>query len=208
MIFDTLLDMQLAGFKPYSEKPQMIELTSLSETERSLLRNFHVAMLSYVFMVNSNAALQYMRRDNTSKFRNGFGPSLLQAIVGCGLFNDVESARVAVASYVSSLPPVSTVMNMERPGSGDLLECFILKATQASDTTSQYAFVRGGFTGFDSVALTIAQETLKSILAATKKFNWQISTQLQPGVRRREKIPTASAVSRAATLAPSGATSL
>ena len=172
MIFDTLLDMQSAGFEPYSETPQPIELTSLSEAEQSLLKNLHVAMTSFVFIVNSNAALKYMRRDNTSKFRNGLGPSLLQSTVDCGQFENVESARVAVMSYVNSLPPIQTVLNMERPASEDLLEHFIRKAMQASGNDSQYAFVRSGFTGFDSLAITIAEETLKSILAATKKFNW------------------------------------
>ena len=172
MIFDTLSDMQSAGFEPYSETPQPIKLTSLSEAEQSLLKNLHVAMISYVFIVNSNAALQYMRRANTSKFRNGLGPSLLQSTVDCGLFDAVDSARVAVMSYVSSLPPIPTVLNMDRPGSEDLLEHFIRKATQACGNAPRYAFVRIGFTGFDSLAITIAEETLKSILAATKKFNW------------------------------------
>ncbi len=171
-IFDTLPDMQSAGFEPFSETPQTIELSSLTENERSLLRNLHVGTIAFVFIVNSNAALQYMRRDNTSKFRNGLGPSLLQSTVDYGLFGNVESARAAVMSYVTALPLIQIVLNMERPGSEDLLEHFIRKATQASGNTSQYAFVRSGFTGFDSFAITIAEETLKSILAATKKFNW------------------------------------
>jgi hypothetical protein len=172
MIFDSVSDIQSAGFEPYSETPQTIELTSLNEAEQSLLKNLHVAMISYVFIVNSNAALQYMRRDNTSKFRNGLGPSLLQSTVDCGLFDNVELARAAVMSYVNSLPPIPTVLNMERPGFEDLLEHFIRKATQTSGNAFQYAFVRSGFTGFDSLAITLAEETLKSILAATKKFNW------------------------------------
>jgi hypothetical protein len=100
-----------------------------------------------------------MRRDNTSKFRNGLGPSLLQSTVDCGQFENVESARVAVMSYVNSLPPIPIVLNMERPGSEDLLEHFIRKATQASGNAPQYAFVRGGFTGFDSLAITIADSS-------------------------------------------------
>jgi len=171
-IFDTLSDMQSAGFEPFSETPQPIELASLSRAEGSLLKNLHVGMIAFAFIVNSNAALQYMKRENTSRFRNGLGPSLLQSTVDCGLFDNVESARIAVMSYVTALPPIQVVLNMERPGSEDLLEHLIRKATQASGNTSQYAFVRSGFTGFDSFAITIAEETLKSILAATKKFNW------------------------------------
>ena len=171
-IFDTLSDMQSAGFDPFSETPHPIELASLSQAEQSLLKNLHIAMVAFVFIVNSNGALQYMKRDNTSKFRNGLGPSLLQSTVDCDLFDNVELARVAVMSYVTSLPPLPTVLNMEQPGSGDLLEHFIGRAAQASGNASRYAFIRSGFTGFDSVAITIAEETLKSILAATKKFNW------------------------------------
>lgn len=172
MIFDTLSDMQSAGFKPYSETPRTVELSSLHETERTLLKNLHVAMVSYAFIANSNAALQYMRRDNTSKFRTGLGPSLLQSTVDCGLFDNVEAAQVAVMSYVDSLPPIPTVLNMERPGSEDLLQFFIDKASQASGNASRYAFVRSGFTGFDSLAIALTEETLRSILAASKKFNW------------------------------------
>jgi hypothetical protein len=131
-----LSDLQSAGFEPYSETPQAIELTSLNEAEQSLLKNLHVAMIAYVFIVNSNAALQYMRRDNTSKFRNGLGSSLLLSTVDCGLFDNVELARAAVLSYVNSLPPIPNVLNMERPGSEDLLEYFIGKATQASGNAS------------------------------------------------------------------------
>jgi hypothetical protein len=172
MIFETVSEMQTAGFNPYSVTPKNIEITSLSETEQSLLKNLHIAMISFVFIVNSNAALRYMKRDNTSKFRNGLGPSLLQSTVDCGLFDKIDSARAVVTSYVNALPQIPVVLNMERPGSEDLLEHFIQQAIKASDNTFQYAFVRSGFTGFDSVAITIAEETLKSILGATKQFNW------------------------------------
>jgi len=144
----------------------------LNAAEQSLLKNLHIAMISFAFIVNSNAALQYMRRDNTSQFRNGLGPSLLQSSVDCGLFDKLDSARAALMSYVSSLPSITTVLNMDRPASEDLLEYFIGRAVKASHSSPQYALVRGGFTGFDSLAISIAEETLKSILAATKKFNW------------------------------------
>jgi hypothetical protein len=113
-----------------------------------------------------------MKRDNPSKFRNGLGPSLLQSSVDCGLFDKIDSARGVIMTYVTSLPPMTTVLNMERPGSEDLLGHFIRQAVKASGSSFQYAFVRNGFTGFDSVAISIAEETVKSIPAATRQFNW------------------------------------
>jgi len=172
MIFDTLSDMQSAGFEPYSEEPKAIELIALNESQQFLFKNLHIAMISYVFLVNSNAALQYMQRDNTAKFRNGLGPSLLKSMVDCDLFDDIEAARVAVLSYVNSIPSIRTVLNTKRPASEDLLEHFITTSVKASSTTLQYALVRTGITGFDTLAITVAEETLKSILAATKSYNW------------------------------------
>jgi len=65
-----------------------------------------------------------MRRENTSKFRNGLGPSLLNSMVECGLFDKIEAARREVLQYanLAASAATSTVLNMEKPASGDLLE--------------------------------------------------------------------------------------
>ncbi|HXQ20495.1 MAG TPA: hypothetical protein VN812_02390, partial [Candidatus Acidoferrales bacterium] len=173
-VFDTAADMEAAGFKPRFDEIAEIDLASLTVDEQRVLTSLQMAMISFAFIVNSNAALQYMRRDNTSKFRNGLGPSLLRSMVDCGLVADEEAAKDALMSYVQTVDAnsASTILNIERPASGDLLERFIEEAVRRSQAKSAYGFIRTGLTGFDVVAIPLVQETLKSIFGATRHYKW------------------------------------
>lgn len=174
IILDTPEEMIAAGFKPRSETTFKIVLDSLTDNERALLKNLQVGMISYAFIVNSNGALQNMRRENTSKFRNGLGPAMLQSMVDCGLFSKYEDAQADVLSYIKLMNTISAsaVLNMEKPGSGDVLERFIMKSVQTCESTSCYGFTRTGVTGFSFVAIPLVEETLKSIVAATVQYKW------------------------------------
>lgn len=174
IIFDTKAGMKAAGFTPRYEEIAEIDLASLTEDEQFLLMSLQIAMVSFAFIVNSNGALQYMRRDNTSKFRNGLGCSLLPSMVDCGLFDNLEAARVAVISYAETVSSAQTsmILNMEKPASEDLLEYFIIRAVHLSQANKRYGFARTGLTGFDVVAFPLVQETLKSILGATQQYKW------------------------------------
>jgi hypothetical protein len=71
-IFNTTAEMQAAGYKPrFSEITEMAEaqkvLGSLNKEERLLLMSLQVAMISFAYMVNSNAARQNMGPENSSK---------------------------------------------------------------------------------------------------------------------------------------------
>jgi hypothetical protein len=174
IIFDTVAEMEAAGFNPRFTEITEIDIGSLSIDEQLLLKSLQRAMISFAFIVNSNGALQYMRRDNTSKFRNGLGPSLLKSMVDCGLFERIETAQTEVLSYAESVDPPSssTVLKIEKPASGDLLELFILRAVGLSGVKSRYGFTRTGLTGFDVVAVSLVEETLKSIAGATLQYKW------------------------------------
>ena len=173
-IFDTLPEMEAAGFKPRYEELSRLDLTSLTSDEQRFFKSLTAAMISYAFLVNSNGALQNMRRDNTSKFRNGLGPSLLQSTVDCGLFSDIEAARTALLSYIRLFESssISTILNKEKPASGDLLEHFIIKSIEVSGARAQYGVVRTGITGFDTVAVPLVEEVLKSIVEAARQYGW------------------------------------
>lgn len=173
-IFDRAEVMRAAGFNPRYTVTTEIVLGSLSRDEQLLLRNLQTAMVSFAFIVNSNGALQNMQRDNTSKFRNGLGPSLLRSMVDSGLFDRIETAQAEVLAYTNAVSSAgaSTVLNLEKPGAGDLLEHFILRAVTAAPSKFGYAFVRTGPTGFDVAAIPVVQETLKSIAAATLHYKW------------------------------------
>ena len=173
-IFDTAADMEAAGFTPRFTEIVKLDLNSLTKDEQLVLRSLTTAMMSFAFIVSSNAALQYMTHDNTSKFRNGLGPSLLRSMVECRLFDRIEAAQAEVVSYANSMDSKSTsaVLNMERPGAGDVLEQFIVRAVELSGSRLQHGFKRTGVTGFDLVAIPLAQETVKSIYGATVQYKW------------------------------------
>jgi hypothetical protein len=173
-IFDTQAEMKAAGYKPRFSEIVEIDLDLLTKDEQSLFRSLQTAMISFAFIVNSNVALQYMRRENTSRFRNGLGPSLLRSMVECGLFDRIETAQSEVLSYANLVDSTSasTVLNMDKPAAGDVLEQFIVRAVAVSGSTLHYAFTRTGLTGFDLMALPLAQETVKAIYGAATKYGW------------------------------------
>lgn len=173
-IFDTQAEMEAAGYRPRFSEIVAIDLGSLTKDEQLLYRSLQTVMISFAFIVNSNAALQYMRRENTSKFRSGLGPSLLRSMVECGLFDRIETAQTEVLSYASLVnsASASTVLNLDKPGSGDVLEQFIVRAVAASGSTLHYGFTRTGLTGFDLIALPLAQGIVKAIHGAVTKYSW------------------------------------
>ena len=173
-IFDTAVDMEAAGFAPRFQEITEIDLPSLTLEEQLLYRNLQTAMISYIYMVNSNGANQYMRRDNSSKFHKGLVPSLLRSMVHCGLFSKVEDAQTAVTPYLSSsdAAQLCVILNMEKPASSDLLGHFIVRAVGLCQAKSRYGFARTGLTGFDVIAVPLVEETLKSIFGATRQYNW------------------------------------
>jgi len=175
-IFDSVEEMEAAGFEPRFEEITEMDPDSLSEDERLLFKNLQTAMISFAFIVNSNGALQNMRRENTSKFRNGLGPSLLKSMVDSGLFGRFETAQAELLFYVDTVKaaPTSTVLNMDKPGSGDLLEHFIAKALEVSGTKCRYGFTRTKLQTLDFkiVAASLVEVTLESIVRATLHYKW------------------------------------
>jgi hypothetical protein len=61
---------------------------------------------------------------------------------------------------------------MDKPACGDLLEHFIFRAVEVAGTRLRYGFNRTGSTGFDVVAVVLAEETMKSIAGDAKQYNW------------------------------------
>jgi hypothetical protein len=97
-------------------------------------------------------------------------------MVDYGLFAKWEDAQAAVLSYVDSVRPASTfaVLNMEKPGSGDLLEQFIVRAVEVSGSKSRYGFTRtkSQTLDFNIVAISLVEVTLESIVGATLQYKW------------------------------------
>jgi len=168
-IFDTFADMEAAGFTPRF-KERAADLTSLTVDEQLLFKNLQTAMISFASTVNTNGAMNYMRQENASKFRNGFELSLLQSMVDCGLVGSIEAAKAAVLSLRRNIDftLTSMVLNTEKPASGDILELSIVGAVHLSQAKLRYGFVREGMIN----VVPFAEDTLKSISAATLHYKW------------------------------------
>ena len=176
-----MFEMEQAGFDPrfdamteILEAKAEIDLASLTEDEQLLFKSLQTAMIAYAYIVVSNAALQNMRTDNASKFCNALGTSMQKSAVDCGLFDSIEAARTTLLSRTQWMESASTstALNMDKPGSGDLLEHFIVRSVEVSKARPRYGFIRAGLTGFDVVAVPLVQETLKSIVGATLQYKW------------------------------------
>jgi hypothetical protein len=173
-IFESEAEMRGAGFTPRFAEIRNVDLQKTFGEELAIFKNLQAAMLSFTFILNSNSALQFMRRDNTSKFRNGFGASFLKSIVDYHLYENIEDARAEISSYIKSFETagIRSVLDMEKPASGDLLEYFISRAIQGAGVRLRYGFNRTGPTGFDVMAIPLGEETVKSIAGAAKQYNW------------------------------------
>lgn len=173
-IFDSPIEMEAAGYKRRFTEIVEIDFGSLTKDEVLLLRSLHAAMISFAFIIYSNAALQYMRRENTTMFRKGLWPSLLASMVKFRLFDRPETAQTEALSYVNMVDVASilNVLNMDRPASGDVLERFMVRAVEVSGSKLHYGFTRTGSTGFDLVAVPLVQEALKSISEAATRYKW------------------------------------
>ncbi len=174
IIFDTPIEMEATGYRRRFTEIVEIDFGSLTNDEQLLLRNFQTAMICFAFVVHLNAALQHMRRENTTMFRKGLWPSLLTSMVKFRLFDRIETAQSESLCYVNMVDSASalTVLNMDRPASGDILEQFTVRAVEVSGTKLQYGFTRTGLTGFDLVAVPLGQKTSKSISGAATRYKW------------------------------------
>lgn len=173
-IFNSEEEMKAAGFIPRFAEITNIDLQKMTGEELAVFESLQEATVSFAFILNSNGALQYMGRDNTSKFRNGFGPSFLKSMVDCHLCENVEDARAQISSYIESFEKarLQSVLNMDKPACGDLLEHFIFRAVKVAGVRLRYGFNRTGPTGFDVLAIPLAKETIESIAGAAKQYNW------------------------------------
>jgi len=174
IVFDDATAMSLAGFTERYLESTKIDLLTLTSEEKVLFKNLHTAMFCFAYVLNVNAAKQYMRPTSASKFNKGFAPSLLHATVDSRLFPTAEAAQAAVDPYFAACDstPTGTVLNFETPASGDLLEHLISTSVDRSEVQLQFGFARSGPTGFGTTAIAIAEEILKSIFAATRHYNW------------------------------------
>jgi hypothetical protein len=174
IIFDDSIAMKAAGFTSRSDDEDIIDRRSLNSDDRALLDSLFAAMFCFVYVLNYNAARQYMQARSYSKFNGGLAVALRQAAIDNGFFSGEAAAQSAVDPYFAAFDAGrrQTVLNFDVPASDDVFELLIATAVNRTGLQFRFAFLRSGAKGFGRTALALGQETLKSMLAATTQYGW------------------------------------
>ncbi len=179
-VFESVSDMEAAGFKPRYEDTFKITAALLSVDEQVLYRNLHIAMVAFAHHLIANIASSMMCKDNSARFCDGLTDSVSREVVACGLYGQRSAVREALVShtrlfrtYEAAANPA--IMDLANPACGDFLEFSLITFGQISGAQSQYdyAFARTGACSLKNVAVPLFEETIKSILGATQHYNWR-----------------------------------
>jgi len=128
--------------------------------------------LVFTYFLTSNAAAQYMKRENAALFHRGLAPSIVRAAVSEGLFSDPATAQAELTAELTRIDSAhrTQVINMEQPGSGDVLGLLLEALRNNLDYTLTFSSM--GEHGFAESARAVAQHTLRSIASATEEYRW------------------------------------
>jgi hypothetical protein len=166
-IFENTAQMNAEGFKPYCQdhahRPPAEDSSELSKQTRALGIAFAV---SCPMAAASNF---FARKENRDTFNRSLGVGNKSALDRLNL----EALMAEVLRYIN-LPAKAkarTVLNLEKPGTDDMLGVFLEDLSKFIPNIS-VGFQRSGILGFDAIAVPLAEETLVKMHAASKKFGW------------------------------------
>ena len=172
-IFDTVFEMEAAGFVHRYDDTFNIVGPELPADEQILYGFLHAEMVPFAYLMISSTAQSVMQPENSAKFGAGLANAVSNAMTDCGLYLHHEEAAEALKSltrqYESASCPVVVSAN---PACGDFLEYSLTKCVDLPGAQSQFAFARTGTCRFKDVTDPFFAETFKSIFEATKDFGW------------------------------------
>jgi hypothetical protein len=173
-LFDTVSDMEAAGFKHRYDESFKIVGAQLPADELILYKNLHRDMIPVAYLLVSTVASSIMQTANSAKFCGGMSRAVSKAMTNSGLYAHREEATEALAAHVRLHGPTSSlaVIDLAKPADGDFLEFSLVRCAEISETQSQYAFTRTGACRLRSLADTLFAETFRCIFEAKNKFGW------------------------------------
>ena len=164
-IFDDGAQMEGEGFQPYCKdplnRPPLEDKSELSKQSRAL----GIALASRIGM----AATKNFFRDSAR--REEFNRSLGQRVRDTLGTHSSDFSFEEVLRYVKIPTDVRVALNLENPGTDDLLGVFLEELGNHGGVNT-VGFQRGGVLGFDAIVVPLAQETVINIQAAAQKFSW------------------------------------
>ena len=138
-----------------------------NEDTSTLSAHTRYAGVAFAAFCTFTAASNFMKADNSSTFARSLGSSTYAALRNLGMSTDVLTRY---NDLVKASGAIKT-LNMEEPGTGDLLSVFLREASKQNEGGA-VGFQRSGILGFDLIVVPLARETVKLIAAATQKFGW------------------------------------
>lgn len=165
VVFEDDDHMRSEGFTLYCtdplNRPPMEDSSELS-------RHTRVAGIAFAATCTFTAASNFMKEANASAFTRSMGDRVRAELdkLKLGITHDL-------LDHYNRLPRpgIATVLNMEKPGTNDLLSVF-LQEVRKHGRDGVVGFQRRGVLGFDLIAIPLAEETVKMISTATQKFDW------------------------------------
>jgi hypothetical protein len=130
---------------------------------------FRALGIAFAERIALNAAHCFRREENRDSFNRAMGSSLKSYLDET--HSDVRSTTIISFMNLQTPVNVTKMLNLERPGTGDVLEA-MLEAARTNDLTTWAAFRRSGIFGFDSVSVPLAEQTILSIQKAAQDFGW------------------------------------
>jgi hypothetical protein len=165
-IFEDGDEMAAAGFTPYCpdpmNRPPMEDASELS-------KHIRVVGVTFAATCTFTAAFNSMKEANASSFTRSMGDS---ARTELGQPNSgITSELLNHYNKVPRPARITQVLNLDKPGTNDLLSVLLEEAVNQS-RAGAIGFQRTGVLGFDLIAVSLAEETVKMVKAATHQFGW------------------------------------
>lgn len=153
------------GFKLYCVNPDQMPPGEDSSKLSILTRAVGVVFAS---LVVTNTAGCFAKRENFSHFTRSVGATTMAYVKQNS--PDVSQELILELFNMKRSQTVRYLLDFERPGIGDHFG--VLLKSISSRGPAAVGFARTGILGFDTWALSLAQETAASIEKAAQEFRW------------------------------------
>jgi hypothetical protein len=165
-VFEDADSMISKGYTVYcvnpSEPPPSADPSKLSVLTRA-------AGVAFAARVAMNAANCFRKPENPTNFRRSLGASNAAFLKQNS--NDVPMELLTHFVRMELPRTVTKALDLARPGTGDMFGAILLEVSRQNQMGSA-GFQRRGIVGFDTWAVSLAEETVSSVQKAAQEFGW------------------------------------
>jgi hypothetical protein len=163
-VFEDDDHMKAEGFTLYCADPLHMPP---AEDSSELSKQTRAAGIALAAHCSFTAAHNFMKEANAATFSRSMGDSVRTEMSELNL--DITSDMVDRYIWLPRPAGVTRILDMEEPGTNDIFSVYLQEINKQNGTVG---FRRRGVLGFDTIAVPLAEEIVKTISAATQKFGW------------------------------------